>query len=142
MTSALDGVGEYQFTNATSIPQIWDITDIYNVTNVENNNQDQFSFKVNLGETRKYIALDKNDFYTPGKDSQTRVANQNLKGTIFKNSQNQFQDIDYLIITPSFLNSEAEKLANFHRTNSNLNVKPVWEKEYSVKVRTNQSWFF
>lgn len=125
MASSLPGVGEYQFTNASSIPQIWDITDIYNVTNIENSNQNQFSFKANLGETRKYVALDKGDFYTPGKESQSRVANQNLKGTIFNNAQNQFQDIDYLIITPSFLNSEAEKLANFHRSNSNLNVKVV-----------------
>src|SRR5690606_26586552 len=31
----------------------------------------------------------------------------------------------YLIITPAFLNSQAEKLANFHRGYSNLNVKVV-----------------
>ncbi|HEX8576809.1 MAG TPA: type IX secretion system sortase PorU, partial [Flavobacterium sp.] len=64
-------------------------------------------------------------YFTPKSNSNPRVARQNLKGTIFKNAQGQFQDIDYLIITPAFLNGPAEKLANFHRNNSNLNVKVV-----------------
>lgn len=119
------GIGDYQFSNAATISQIWDITDIYNVTGIKNDNQSNFSFKAGLGEIRKYIAVDRQDFLTPKKDSKTKVANQNLKGTIFKNKQGQFQDIDYLIITPAFLNSSAEKLANFHRTYANLNVKVV-----------------
>ena len=53
-------------------------------------NQSTFSFKANLGEVRKYIAVDASDYYTPLKESQTKVANQNLKGTIFKNAQGQF----------------------------------------------------
>jgi hypothetical protein len=120
------GIGEYQITNAASIQQIWDVTDIFNVTKVDNNSQSTFAFKANLGEIRKYVALDTNDFYTPLKDSQTDVVNQNLKGTIFNNNQGQFQDIDYLIVTPYFLGSQAEKLANFHRINSQLNVKVVY----------------
>ena len=123
--SSAIGIGEYQITNASSIPQVWDITDIYNVSKIDNASQSTFSFKANLGEVRKYIVIDPNDLYTPLKDSQTQVANQNLKGTIFKNPQGQFQDIDYLIITPGFLGSQAEKLANFHRTYSQLNVKVV-----------------
>lgn len=119
------GIGEFQISNATAIKQIWDITDIYNVSKVENTNQTLFSFKANLGEIRKYIAIDASDYYSPSKDSQSRVANQNLKGAIFNNSQGQFQDIDYIIITPSFLSTQAEKLANFHRNYSNLNVKVV-----------------
>ena len=39
--------------------------------------------------------------------------------------KDNFKDIDYLIITPAFLNSQAEKLANFHRNYSQLNVKVV-----------------
>jgi hypothetical protein len=119
------GNGDFQITNANAISQVWDITDIYNVQNTTNNNQAIFSIKVPLGEIRKYIALDNGDFYTPSKETQSRVSNQNLKGTIFRNAQGQFKDIDYLIITPSFLNSQAEKLANFHRNNSGMNVKVV-----------------
>lgn len=119
------GVIQYQLSNAAGITQAWDITDIYNVRKVENNGAATFAFKAYLGERRKYIAVDPSDYYSPLKESKSRVANQNLKGTILKNSQGAFQDIDYLIVTPAFLNSQAERLANFHRTHSQLNVKVV-----------------
>lgn len=122
---ALSGVGNFQVTNAASISQVWDITDIYNVTAVKNDNQASFSFNAGLGQIRQYIAVDKLDYFTPKKDSRPKVANQNLKGTIFKNSQGQFQDIDYLIITPAIFHGTAEKLANFHRTREGYNVKVV-----------------
>ncbi len=123
--ATLFGVGEYQISNAASITQIWDITDIYNVENVENTAQSSFSFKADLGEIRQYLALDNNDFLAPNKEKQTKIANQDLKGTIFKNPQGESQDVDYLIITPSFLHTQAEKLASFHRSYSNLNVEVV-----------------
>lgn len=119
------GVGEYQISNASAISQVWDITDIYNIQNFTNNNQNVFSLKANLGEIRKYIALDNADFYAPSKESQSKIANQNLKGTIFKNTNGQFEDIEYLIITPNFLNAQAERLASFHRQNSAMVVKVV-----------------
>ena len=125
LASTSIGVGEYKISNAASIKQIWDITNIYNVTKVENTDQSNFSFKALMGEVRKYIAVDNNDYFSPQKESQTKVTNQNLKGTIFNTAQNQFRDIDYLIITPKFLNAQAEKLAAFHRNYSNLNVKVV-----------------
>lgn len=118
------GVGQYTISNASSISQAWDITDIYNVEKFSNN-QSTFSFKVNLGENRKYIAVDNNDFYLPLKESNTKVNNQNIKGTIFSSTQGNFEDIDYLIITPSFLHAQAEKLANFHRNYSGLKVRVV-----------------
>ena len=123
--STMMGFGEYQFSTANTISQVWDITDIYNVQKVVNDNQSNFSFKAALGEVRKYIAVDTQDYFSPKRESNSKVANQNLKGTIFKNAQGQFQDIDYLIVTPKFLNSAAEKLASFHRTNSGMNVKVV-----------------
>lgn len=119
------GVGEYQISNASSIKQVWDITDIYNVQKIENTSGSGFAFRTNLGEIKKYIAVDINDYYSPLKDTKSKVENQNLKGTVFKDAQGQFQDIDYLIITPKNLVTQAEKLANFHRNYSQLNVKVV-----------------
>lgn len=119
------GIVTYNISNTTAIPQIWDVTDIYNVTKIENSNQGTLNFKANLGELRKYIALEASDYYTPLKDVKSKIANQNLKGTLFKNGQGQFQDIDYVIITPSFLATQAQKLATFHRNQSNLNVKVI-----------------
>ncbi|MBZ4036149.1 type IX secretion system sortase PorU [Flavobacterium sp. 17A] len=119
------GVVNYTIGNAGAISQIWDITDLYNISKIENTNQASFSFKANLGEIRKYVAIDAVDYYTPLKESQSKIANQNLKGTLLKNNQNSFQDVDYAIITPKSLSSQAEKLATYHRTNSNLNVKVI-----------------
>ncbi|UPT69543.1 MAG: type IX secretion system sortase PorU [Flavobacterium sp. JAD_PAG50586_2] len=118
------GTGEYQFSNASSISQIWDVTDIHNVSKLENSAA-SFSFKSDFGEIKKYIAIDNSDYYSPSKESKSKVDNQNIKGTIFNNAQGVFKDIDYLIITPKSLNAQAEKLANFHRNYSSLNVKVV-----------------
>lgn len=119
------GVVEYQISNASGIAQVWDITDIYNVTNIANSGQSNFAFKSNLGTSRQYLVVDESDLFTPLKEQNASVSNQDLKGTIFNDAQGTFQDIDYLIITPSFLMTQAEKLANFHRSYSNLNVKVV-----------------
>lgn len=119
------GIVNYTITNAAAINQIWDVTDLYNISKVENAGQTSFSFKANLGEIRKYIAIDPADYYIPLKENQSKIANQNLKGTIFRNNQNAFQDIDYVIVTPKSLSSQAERLATFHRTVSNLNVKVI-----------------
>ena len=119
------GVGNYAISNASSLGQIWDVTDIYNVKKYVNPGSANYSFKVNLGLKNKYVALDIQDVYTPFKEAVSVVQNQNLKGTIFKNNQGNFQDIDYLIITPFSLYNQAENLANFHRINSGLSVKVV-----------------
>lgn len=47
------------------------------------------------------------------------------KGLFLKNEQGNFQDIDYIILAPPFLIGQAERLAAFHRSNSNLNTKVV-----------------
>lgn len=125
LSYASTGIVSYDISSASGISQIWDVTDIYNVTKAENTNQASFSFKAKLGELRKYVAIDALDYFTPLKSSKPKITNQNLKGTLFKNAQGQPQDIDYVIITPAFLANQAEKLAVFHRSYSNLNVKVI-----------------
>lgn len=119
------GIGQYTITSAANIPQVWDVTDLSNVIKYENTSGATFAFKVNLGNQKKYVALDLSDTYTPLKEGNSVVQNQNLKGTIFNNNQGNFQDIDYLIITPQVLITQAERLADFHRNNSGLSVRVV-----------------
>jgi len=119
-----DGIGEFQFSNATSVSEVWDITDIFNVTSAVNADGASFSFRAPMGEVRQYIAVSPGNYLSPKKDSQSKVVNQNLKGTIFQDN-GSFRDIDYLIISPKAFMSEAERLAAFHRTYSGLNVKVV-----------------
>lgn len=119
------GTGQYTISNANSISQVWDVSDIYNAVSYVNPSESNFSFKVYLGTEKKYVAVHDSDLYTPLKETITTVYNQNLKGGIFKDNQGNFQDIDYLIIAPGFLVNQAERLANFHRNYSGLVVKVV-----------------
>ena len=72
-----------------------------------------------------FHAIESVDLYTPTIVANKFVSNQDLKGTIFLNQQQQFEDIDYLIITPRFLQNQAEQLAAVNREKNNLNVKVV-----------------
>lgn len=119
------GVGSYNLSNASAISQVWDVSDIYNVSSYQNVSGATFSFKVNLGNAKKYVAVDLSDFFLPMKEAVAVVANQNIKGTIFKDVAGNFQDVDYLIFAPNFLMSQAETLANFHRNNSGLSVRVI-----------------
>ncbi len=122
-TNTLTGIGEYHISNASSVQEVWDITDKYNITTKENSNATIFYFKANMGEVRKYIAVD-SDFYTPTIDN-THVGNLNLKGTIFLDDNGVLEDIDYLIITPSIFKSQAQNLAQINKQYNGLRVRVV-----------------
>ena len=124
-TKGLVGVCAYSFTNFSAVKQIWDVTDITQVSAIAKTNEAQFSFKAEMGELRRFAVVEESDLYSPKYDSSTHVANQDLKGTIFKDGQNVFKDVDYLIITSEALKPQAEKLADFHRSYSKLQVKVV-----------------
>ncbi len=120
------GIAEYNLSNASGVQEIWDVTDRFNVTNFLNSeSQSTISFKALSGEERTYLAFSSGNFLQPSRDSDTRLANQNLKGTIFNNSQGAFEDIDYIILSPAQLLSQAERLAEINRNLYNLNVRVV-----------------
>lgn len=118
------GIGEYTISNASDISEVWDITDKFNVTKKVNSDESSvFSFKAQLGELRQYLAVDPSDYFEPKRDSNSSIANQNIKGTVFKNNTGDFQDIDYIIITRNDMLSQAERLAQINRDQYGLNVK-------------------
>ena len=122
----LSGVGEYQISNATEFSQVWDVTDSQFITSKQNEgNASAFSFKQTLGEVRKYVAVNPNNYYVPTKIAQSAVQNQNLKGTIFKDESGNFKDVDYIIIAPPFLIQPALRLAQHNKELQGLNVKVV-----------------
>lgn len=122
----MSGIGQYVISDASQISQVWDVTDPHNATTKLNQEgSGSFSLKAQLGQVRKYIAVDPSDYYAPVQVSQSKVANQNLKGTIFLNNQGVFEDVDYLIITSPMLIQPALRLANHHRNLSGLRVKVV-----------------
>ncbi|MFL1011741.1 type IX secretion system sortase PorU [Flavisericum labens] len=118
------GIGQYNLSNTENLSEIWDVTDIYNVSNFINNDSgSNLSFKANLGSLRTYMAVSPSDFHEPKFDGTTTIGNQNIKGTIFQNSQGQFQDVDYVIVAPDNMINHAERLAQINRNQYNLNVK-------------------
>ncbi|WP_258928797.1 C25 family cysteine peptidase [Flavobacterium davisii] len=76
-------------------------------------------------KVHEYWLVDPNDYYDPKVDESVNVFNQDLKGTLFLDENNQVKPLDYLIVTPKILKSQADRLADFHRNYSKLNVKVV-----------------
>jgi len=128
MSNLEDQLGTVMFTfsNSESIPAVWDVTDRFQIMMYPNEaSESSFSFKTLGGIQRKFVALSVNDYFIPDfHQNSNRVTNQNLKGTVF-DFQGSESDVDYLIITNKNLESEANRLAEFHNSFSKLNTKVV-----------------
>lgn len=124
--ATLSGAGEYLIGNASQFSQVWDVTNPQFISTKQNENSvNTFSFKASMGEIRKYVAVNPNDYFAPLEIAQSQVPNQNLKGTIFNDESGNFKDVDYLIVTAPFLIQPALRLANHHKNVTGLNVKVV-----------------
>jgi len=107
------GLVAYHFTNASNITQIWDITDMYNPT-YKTNSQATFEVKFLKENKKRFVAVNPAGYYTPEKPDNPKQSNQNLHKEVFYHT-GSFKDLDYLIVTPSFLHEKAEKFAEMHR---------------------------
>jgi hypothetical protein len=85
----------------------------YNVTKLENPNQTSSPFKANLGELENTLLwmprITLSLYKTANPKSQTK------KGHSFQKIIKEVLDVDYVIVTPVSLVTQAEKLADFHR---------------------------
>ena len=125
-TAQASGIAAYTISNAAQFSEIWEVTDPSQILSVSNQESaETIQFKSPMGILRKYVAVNPADFYVPLRENRDgRVANQNLKGTIFQ-GKNGFQDVDYLMITNALLQPQAERLAQHDRDYLDLNVKVV-----------------
>lgn len=105
-------VVRYILGDANNNISIWDITDPTNAQRVNTQQEGTtLAFKASNDVRREYIAFDGSEYYEPA--FVEKVDNQDLHSIL---------NIDYLIIShPDFL-SEANRLADFHRSNSNMVV--------------------
>ena len=108
----------YQIENSGSIHQVWNVTDHINPKIISNlGDANNFTFKtISSNELQEFVALNENNYFQPEILENSKVVNQNL---------HSLKDIDYLIITRDYLMSEAERLAEYHRNNSNLITKVI-----------------
>ena len=118
------GVAQYNMSDASRVSEIWDVTDLFNITGYNNINSDSnLSFKAALGTIKTYVAVTPSDYFEPQMDSNKLLRNQNIKGTVFLDDQGNFQDVDYIIVAPDNMIDQAERLAEINRKQYNLNVK-------------------
>lgn len=124
VVASVSGIGQYNMTNTSQVSEIWDVTDIYNVSNYLNTDgSSSLSFTSTLGSLKTFVAVTPLDYFEPKIDSKTTINNQDIKGSIFQNSQGEFEDVDYIIVAPNNMMNDAERLAQINRGQYNLNVK-------------------
>lgn len=136
----LNGIARYDIENANLVSEVWDVTAPQEVSIIQKTGSAHFfSFKAILGASNKYIAFVPTDAYVPKIDQLNRnVANINLKGTIFNGPQNQFEDIDYLVITNNQLLMSAQRLASFREQNDGLTTRVVSITDIYREFNTNK----
>ena len=122
----LNGIGKYVISNSSSLDEVWNVSDISNISFKENpSSESNFTIKSNLGFNAKYIAFSRSDLLLPVANSSVVLANQNLKNNVFVSNNNDLENVDYLIVTSEEMLSQAERLAQINREVNGLNVKVV-----------------
>lgn len=107
----------FQISNVNAIAQVWDVTNFLSPQVITNESTaNTFSFTDNGGELKEYIVLNDSDYFIPEVINNVKIKNQNLRA---------LRDINYLVITSSDLLPQAQRLADYHQTNSNLTTKVV-----------------
>lgn len=114
ITDQVGNVLNYRLQNANNL-SIWDVTNPSEVRSQSFTlSGNQAMFQSQSDEVEEYIAFTDTDFPSPALFG--RVANQNLKGAFF---------FDAIIVShPDFL-TEANRLAQFHRSHDGLSVHVV-----------------
>ncbi|MDG2074860.1 MAG: type IX secretion system sortase PorU, partial [Polaribacter sp.] len=91
--------------------------DFINPKRVQNSSSgNNFTFRANGGILNEYIAINESDYFTPEVGDTPLIKNQNLHA---------LKDVNYIIITNEELSGQAQRLADYHATNSGLTTKVV-----------------
>lgn len=108
----------FNISNASSIEQVWDVTDITNANKrVNKGGAGSFNFAYRASDqnfNNEFVAFRADAAFTP--QFVGRIANQNLSA---------ISNIDYLILTVPELMGQAQRLANYHQTKNNYKVEIV-----------------
>ena len=110
-------VVEYNIGNAANISSVWEVTNSFEPTIIQNNSTGlTFNFKAEGGVFKEYIVLNKGDYFTPIKLENSVVENQNL---------HNLTNLDYVVITQDYLLHQGQRLVDYHSENSNLNSRVI-----------------
>lgn len=108
---------EFTITNGVDAFDVWDVTNPITPQIITNQTfVTDFSFGDFGGSLKEYVVLSDEDFYRPTLEDNSRVTNQNL---------HSLRDINYVVITNQELSQQAQRLVDYHQTNSNLTGQVV-----------------
>lgn len=129
----VEKIGTVQLSNAHKIEEVWDVTDVTELKVYKNHSLlNTFEFDIRMNQEREFISVSLDNLNIPLQLKESKVENQNLKGTVFLDDTGKFQDVDYLIITTHEMLRAANRLADFHGVHNSLKVKVVsLEKIYN-----------
>lgn len=106
---------EYKLTDAGSNVQIWDITDASNICRVEaSNSSGTIVFTADGSTLKQFIAVDLSQ--------SASVTKPEVIGQVSNQDLHAMPQAEMLIITSSKFLSQAERLAQAHRTTDNMRV--------------------
>ncbi|MCA0931106.1 type IX secretion system sortase PorU [Lutimonas saemankumensis] len=107
---------EYLIENSSESAEVWDLQDPLNPEKIENQDTgSNFVFKT-AGHEGYFIVHGTDDYFIPEAIEDNVVPNQNLHG---------LRDLDYIVITPKNLKSEAERLTDYHTNVSGFNARVI-----------------
>ena len=107
----------YSIAEQASIDGIWDVSDPLDPKNCQYQSAGgTVSLKASGGRLKEYVVLADDDYYLPEALENPVLGNQNL---------HSLRNIDYLIVTRSDLVAQAQRLADYHQTHSNLVTRVV-----------------
>ena len=99
-------VNQYTVASASNATFVWEVTDPINVNSIAGNlSGSTYTFIQNADSLRSFAAFNANQAYTPY--SINSILNQNLHAT---------PQLDYVIVSHGDLITQAERLANLHRS--------------------------
>ncbi len=105
-------ISEFQVNGQGQALSVWDVTVPYNVRNLETQkNGNTVSVRLLTDTLKEFIAFDGNAFLTPA-----------FAGPVSAQNLHSLADVDYVMISYPAFTGQAERLAEFHRTHSDLNV--------------------
>lgn len=105
-----NNISRFDLGNGAGDIRVWDVTDPVAPRRVQTTLAgDQRQFTLHTDEVREFVAWDGTDFITPAFVGS--VPNQNLHGV---------SNVEYVIVSPPELLSEANRLATFHANESDL----------------------
>jgi len=112
-----NGIIQYILKNSENIHQVWNVSNHLNPeVMINESNSSDFSFKIDGGVINEFVVLNEDDYYTPNLLEESNIENQNL---------HSLYDLDYIVVTTKELATQAQRLADYHQANSNLDTRVI-----------------